>query len=93
VNKRAPRRLAVERLQVHPNRFRWPKRLARRLGRMPDRDVAALAGLSKDAAIEERRRRGIRAFRTQRRPVEWTDRHRLRGRLAQSFSLLLVLVA
>ncbi len=69
---RTPKRLAVERLDVHPNRFRWPKRWARHLGRMPDKDLAARAGRSKDAVIEERRRRGIPAFRRQRAPIEWT---------------------
>ncbi len=38
---------------------------------MPDKDLAARAGRSKDAVIEERRR-GIGAFRRQGAPIQWT---------------------
>jgi hypothetical protein len=68
----APEILALARLDVGPNRFRWPARLAQRLGRLPDQHVAALAGVSVDTVIQERRRRGIPPYRRQRPPLQWT---------------------
>jgi hypothetical protein len=63
---------AIERLSTHPNRFRWPERLLRLLGKLPDREIAERAGVHPGTVANERRRRKIPAY-SPHRPVEWTQ--------------------
>lgn len=63
----------VRRVPSPPNRFRWPRRLARLLGKMPDRELAELAGLHFGTVEHERHRRGILPYRRRSPDVEWTD--------------------
>lgn len=63
----------VRRVPEPPNKFRWPKRLIRLLGKVPDRVLAERAGLHFGTVQHERRRRGIPPYRPQRPDIEWTD--------------------
>lgn len=66
----------------HPNRFRWPQRLAALLGRIPDAAVAKRAGLNRKTVQEERRRRRIPPSVEKAPPVDWTSQKvRLLGKL------------
>ena len=49
-----------------------PKRIIALLGKMPDRALAAKAGVHPGTIFHERRRRGIAAFQQMSPPVEWT---------------------
>src|SRR6185295_11679146 len=71
--RRGKQRVAVKRAPVKEP-FRWPKKLVARLGRMPDGEVARLAGISKGTVAKERKRRGIKAFRPPIEPIEWTQK-------------------
>ncbi len=57
----------------HPSTFRWTRALVALLGRRPDREVAARAGVSLPTVSSERKRRGLAAFRPKGKDVEWTE--------------------
>ncbi|HWM94150.1 MAG TPA: hypothetical protein VN493_25560 [Thermoanaerobaculia bacterium] len=67
------RRVAVKRAPVK-GPFRWPWKLAARLGKIPDRELARLAGISTEMVAKERKRHGIAAFRPPREPIKWTPK-------------------
>jgi DNA-binding CsgD family transcriptional regulator len=71
--RRTTRPVAVKRVPVKEP-FRWPQKLVARLGKMPDGEIARLAGISKDGVAKERKRRRIAAFRPPIAPVEWTPK-------------------
>jgi hypothetical protein len=53
-------------------RFAWPRKLLRKLGKIPDHEIARRAGVMPRTVAEERRRRGIAAYRVCNRGAEWT---------------------
>ena len=55
-----------------PNRFLWPEKLIQLLGRIPDTQIADLAGVHRGTVVAERRRRGIPSKSKSGHPVEWT---------------------
>lgn len=67
------RRVPVKRGPVK-GPLRWPWKLAARLGKIPDRELARLAGISVEMVAKERKRHGIAAFRPPREPIEWTPK-------------------
>lgn len=66
------RRLVTVKRVPTKESFRWPKRLAALLGKVPDGELALQAGISKDTVATERKRRGIEAFHPVGEPVVWT---------------------
>ena len=52
--------------------FVWPARLAHRLGKIPDRKLADLAGIHRRTVAAERKRRGIPPLHPRRPRVEWS---------------------
>ncbi|GMU65398.1 MAG: hypothetical protein AMXMBFR36_16720 [Acidobacteriota bacterium] len=64
---------AVER-GPHPGRRRWTAAEVALLGAMPDAAVAGRLRINPRTVIEERQRRGIRAFRPRRPDTRWTAR-------------------
>lgn len=64
------RRGAVHR-RAH-NAFPWTPELLALLGKRPDREVAARAGVAVNTVVGERRRRGIEPFLSMRPRVVWT---------------------
>jgi len=71
--RRGKQRMAVKRAPVKEP-FRWPQKLVARLGKLPDGEIARLAGISTEAVATERKRRGIKAFRPPIEPIEWTPK-------------------
>jgi hypothetical protein len=63
-----------------PNQFRWPRRLARLLGKVPDAKLAAKAGIGPSTVGAERSRRGIPPCKPKVPWFDWTpDRVALLG--------------
>lgn len=62
----------IRREPFNTSKFRWPKRLLKKLGKMTDKALAALAGVHFLTVTKERRRLGIAPFSSRRPPVEWT---------------------
>jgi hypothetical protein len=56
-----------------PRTIRWPPRLARLLGKLPDGEVARLAGVNFRTVANERKRRGIPPAHPLRPRVQWTE--------------------
>ena len=67
----AAARLRVARRRAH-NAFPWTPELLALLGKRPDREVAARAGVALNTVVDERRRRGIEPFQSMRPRVVWT---------------------
>lgn len=57
----------------HPAHVQWTAGQLALMGKLPDVDVAARAGVSPSAVARERRRRGIARWNGRRDPVEWTE--------------------
>lgn len=55
-----------------PRAGELPKRFVAKLGKMPDRKVAELAGVHPNTVLHERHRLGIPPYQPIRPPVEWT---------------------
>jgi hypothetical protein len=68
---RPTKKLTPVRLQ-RPGLRALPARIIALLGKMPDRALAARAGVHHGTIFHERRRRGIAAFHSMSPPVEWT---------------------
>jgi len=62
----------LEPVRTGARRIRWPPRLARLLGRVPDEAVARRSGLHPNTVAVERRRRGIPPSSPRRPRVRWT---------------------
>jgi DNA-binding CsgD family transcriptional regulator len=62
----------VNRAPMRYNQFRWPERLARKLGKVPDQKLAREAGVHPETVVNERRRRGIPPSAPRRPRIEWT---------------------
>jgi hypothetical protein len=62
----------LEPVRSGARRIRWPPRLARLLGRVPDETVARRSGLHPHTVAVERRRRGIPPSSPRRPRVRWT---------------------
>jgi DNA-binding CsgD family transcriptional regulator len=63
----------LERAQ-HALRFRWPARLRKLLGTMPDAALAPRAGVHAKTVLRERQRSGIPPYRKKPTAIEWTER-------------------
>ncbi len=64
---------AFEREAFAPTKLEWPARLVELLGRRPDGEVAARAGVNVGTVSAERARRGIPPSAPRRPDIEWTD--------------------
>lgn len=58
----------------HFNRYNWKAEHLRRLGRIPDIEVAELAGVHPQTVKSERNRQGIPACYPKRKKIVWTDK-------------------
>jgi hypothetical protein len=68
-----PTRRSSIRRGPHPSTFGWTPALVALLGRRPDWEVAARAGISVPTVRSERKRRGLSAFCLKGKDVEWTE--------------------
>lgn len=58
----------------HSLHFRWPARLRKLLGTMPDAILARQVGVHPRTVLRERQRTGIPPYRKKRAAIEWTER-------------------